>query len=77
MKVIYTLRSQCIPCGLDKADDFTRIPNATPSQVIAQLKPHIRRKFREKYGCTHRIKFTRIVDPNYKWDEVNNVLVAR
>ena len=77
MKMIYTLRSQCEICGLDKADDFTRIPDATPSEVIKQLKPHIKRKFRREYGCTHKLKFTRIMDKKYVWDEVNNVVVER
>lgn len=77
MKLIYILRSQCEPCGLDKMDVFYRIPDATPSEVIKQLKPHIRRKFRDKYKCTHTVKFTREVARDYKWDEKLNVSVPR
>lgn len=77
MKLIYILRSQCKPCNLDKMDVFYRIPDATPSEFIRQLKPHVRRKFREKYGCTHTIKFTREIDKDYVWDEVNQIEVPR
>lgn len=77
MKLIYVLRSQCEPCGLDKMDTFYRIPNATPSEMIRQLKPHIRRKFREAYGCTHKVKFTREVDKTHMWDEQAGVAVPR
>lgn len=77
MKLIYILRSQCEPCGLDKMDTFYRIPNATPSDVIKQLKPHIRRKFRDKYGCTHRVKFTREIAKDYLWNEELGEAVPR
>jgi hypothetical protein len=77
MKLIYILRSQCDQCHLDKMDVFYRIPNATPSEFIKQLKPHIRRKFRTEYGCKHTVKFTREIDKAYMWDEVNGKEVPR
>ena len=77
MKQIHVLRIRCNECKLDKMEVFYRIPNATPSEFIRQLKHHIKRKFVEKYKCTHRLKFTREIDKKYLWDEVNNVPVLR
>lgn len=77
MKQIHILRIRCAECKLDKMEVFYRIPNATPTEFIRQLKPHIKRKFVEKYKCTHRLKFTREVDKNYMWDEKANKPVKR
>lgn len=76
-KIIYILRSQCTLCGLDKMDVFYRIPNATPAKFVEKMKPHIRRKFQQKYRCNHPIDFSLEIDPTYKWDEVNKKPVRR
>lgn len=80
MKTIYILRSQCNECKLDKMETFYSFGDGvTPTKYINQMKPHIRRAFREKYGCTHgkSIKFTREVDTEYLWDEEKNQPVKR
>lgn len=77
MKLIYILRSQCKECKLDKMDVFYRIPDSTPTEFIKQLKPHIKRKFRTEYKCTHKVKFTREVDKHFVWDENKQVAVPR
>jgi hypothetical protein len=80
MKQIYILRIQCKPCKLDKMEQMYSFgPGVTPGAYFKQLKPHIKRKFREVYGCTHTkdLKFTREIDAEYMWDEELNLPVPR
>lgn len=78
MKLIYILRAQCDTCSLDKMIVFYRVPNATPSAMYKGHEKQFRREiFPEKYNCTHKIRFTREIAKDYKWDEQKQVAVRR
>ena len=75
LKVIYELRSQCDICKLDKAKYLYRVPNGKPQQMLkAEEKDNIR-NWPEKYGCDHKIKFTRTTIKDYRWDTKLNKAV--
>jgi hypothetical protein len=40
-------------------------------------KRELRQRFRDKYDCTHKIKFTRVIEKQYMWDIKENKAVKR
>lgn len=79
MKVIYELRAQCKECALDKVIYFyLPVPEATPGAMYKGHERQFKREiFPEKYDCHHRIKFSRGIAHDFKWDEEKQVPVAR
>lgn len=77
LRQIYLSRAQCAQCGLDKMLQYYRIPNATPSAMHQAHKKELRKRFKEKYGCEHKITFSREIVKEYLWDLDTNTAVKR
>ncbi len=76
-KLIYILRSQCKECKLDKMIQFYRVPNGRPQEMFKAHIKYNQKIWPQKYGCTHKIEFTREIDKEYLWDLDNNEPVRR
>jgi hypothetical protein len=76
-KIIYCTRARCEEHQLDKAMWFYRVPNATPVAMHNAHKKVLRKRFKEKYGCEHKITFTKEMAKDYLWDVDNNKPIKR
>jgi hypothetical protein len=65
---IHVTRARCELCSLDKMIIFYRIPNATPSEMHKAHRKELRKRFKEKYHCPHKVHFSREVDKDHVWD---------